>query len=143
MNPTDTGIPATPSSPYVPALPTAAPGSYPDVPGAYASVVDFVGPDPSRLLSREQDFGLRWRDGEDVYRAAWIEATGELYVVQLGSPERGGGHVEVLAVGAGLTDVERWLTRRQDRVDQPGSLRWLRRQVARGIDAGQAKAPTE
>lgn len=128
--------------PQVPLLPTAAPGSYPDVPGAYASVVDFIGPDPSRLLSRERDFGLRWRDGRHAYRAAWIEATRELYIVQLGSPERGGGHVELLAVGVGLTDLERWLERWQDRIDEPDSLLWLRRQVTRGIDAGQARAPS-
>ncbi len=132
--------PESPSA-QVPLLPTAAPGSYPDSPGTCASVVDFIGPDPSRLLSRERDFGLRWRDGRRVYRAAWIEATCELYVVQLGSPDQGGGHVELLAVGAGLTDVEQWLDGWEDRIDGPDSLLWLRRRVDRGIDAGQARAP--
>lgn len=126
----------------VPQPPAATPGSYPDLPASCASVVDFVGSDPRRLFSRERDFGLRWRQGSSLYRVAWIEDTGELYIVQLGTPESGGGHIELLAAGAGAADVERWLGEWQDRMDRPDSLGWLRRRVREGIDAGAAKAPT-
>lgn len=133
--------PAIPLPPQAPLPPTAEAGSYPDLPGTCPSVVEFVDSDPGRRLSRERDFGLSWREGREAYRAAWIEQTGELYTVQLGSPEHGGGHVRLLAVGAGSDDVERWLTGWRDRIDRPDSLRWLRQRVTDGIAAGEAKAP--
>ena len=65
----------------------------------YLSLGAFYGADRRRDASRERDYGLWWRgDGphDPTYRAAWIEETGELYVMQYeGTP--GGGRVDVLA----------------------------------------------
>jgi hypothetical protein len=106
----------------------AAPGTYAESAGTYASVGDFAAADPRRLTSREVDFGLRWHDPASgaTYRAAWVEATGELYVVQAGDPGTGGGHVEVLAVTDRAT-IESALQGRPERA----SLAWVRRRVAR------------
>jgi DNA-directed RNA polymerase subunit RPC12/RpoP len=115
---------------WMPEVPRAEPGSYPEGDHTYASMEDFVSDDVDRLGSREIDFGVLWRDGtEGSYRAAWIEATGELYVVQAGPPSRGGGHVEVL----GATDrvgVEAALAGWQDRARNHASIAWIRRRAA-------------
>ena len=84
------------------------------------------------MHSRERDFGLHWRQGTTVYRAAWIEATEELYIVQLGASSDGGGHVELLGV-AGLKQLEQALAGWRDVVDQPNSLHWLRNQTRRHL----------
>jgi hypothetical protein len=111
---------------WMPEAPRAAPGSFPESPRAYASMDDFLAADQRRLASRETDFGLHWRgdDGDTTYRAAWIEATGELYVVQAGSPGEGGGHVEVLAV-ADRAAIEAAL----DGCSEHASVAWMRRRV--------------
>jgi hypothetical protein len=88
--------------------------------------------EPARIHSRERDFGLHWRDGNALYRAAWIEYTAELYIVQLGSSSDGGGHVELLAV-AGLERLEQALSGWVDAVDEPDSLHWLRDRVRRHL----------
>src|SRR4051794_33728226 len=88
---------------WMPEGPSAEPGSYPDGPDTSASLDEFIRADPARLPSREVDFGVLWRERSSAsrsYRAAWIEETGELYVVQAGPRGDGGGHVEVL----GTTD---------------------------------------
>ena len=66
----------------------------------YPSLVAFYSADGERLTSRERDVGLWWRTDEDgpMHRAAWIEATGELYLVRLGPAAEGGGGVEVIAL---------------------------------------------
>jgi hypothetical protein len=98
----------------------------------YDSIVEFIYERPRRLYSRERDVGLRWRDGAALFRAAWIEDTGELYLVQLGPPEAGGGHVELLAPGVAIDDlgdaVSGW-REAQDEGDH--SLDWLRGRVRR------------
>ena len=60
---------------------------------SYASLADFYGGDPRRIASGERDVGLYWRgdDGEPLHRAAWVEDTGELYLVRAGGP-RGRDH---------------------------------------------------
>jgi hypothetical protein len=88
-------------------LPSAAAGTYEERTPTYRSVGAFVGERRQRLYSRERDMGLRWRDGTAIYRAAWIEDTGELYLVQLGTPDEGGGHVELLAAGLNSSS-RRW-----------------------------------
>jgi hypothetical protein len=119
---------------WMPEVPRAEPGSYPDGRDTYASMDDFVRADPTRLASREVDFGVLWRERSSAsrsYRAAWIEQTGELYVVQAGPPAEGGGHVEVL----GTTDrarVEAALRGWQDEYPREGSLAWIRSR-ARGL----------
>ena len=66
---------------------------------SYASLADFYDGDARRLSSPERDVGLWWRDadGEPLHRAAWVEDTGELYIVRADDGEDGGGSVEVLA----------------------------------------------
>jgi hypothetical protein len=112
----------------MPEPPRAAPGTYAETASTYASLDDFATADPRRLTSREVDFGLSWHDPSSgaTYRAAWVEATGELYVVQAGDPQTGGGHVEVLAV-TDRAAIESALEGRDERT----SLAWVRRRVAR------------
>lgn len=110
---------------------TADPGSYPDTAATFASVTEFTAAAPARISSRERDFGLAWRDGGAVYRAAWIADTAELYVVQLGSPAVGGGHVELLASGASADRVSRALGGWAEVCGRKDSLAWLRERAAR------------
>jgi DNA-directed RNA polymerase subunit RPC12/RpoP len=115
---------------WMPPVPRAERGTYPSGDHTYASMEDFVRADLDRLASRELDFGVLWRDGAaGSYRAAWIEDTGELYVVQAGPPSAGGGHVEVL----GVTDrigVEEALEGWQARAQEHASIAWIRRRAA-------------
>jgi hypothetical protein len=128
-----------------PTFVTAAAGSYPDGAGSFASLTDFEQATPARASSREHDFGLAWRDGAAVYRAAWIVDTGELYVVQLGEPEDGGGHVELLATTGDLEQVRRALLGWRTACGREGSLEWLRQTVRRRLPApdttGRRPAP--
>jgi hypothetical protein len=118
----------------------AVPGSYPKTARTFASLTEFAAAMPPRIASRERDFGLAWRDGAAVYRAAWIEDTGELYVVQLGDPEHGGGHVEVLAARASLERTRRALLGWRAWCGREDSLAWLR-SACRELDADDAVVP--
>jgi DNA-directed RNA polymerase subunit RPC12/RpoP len=115
---------------WMPEVPRAEAGSFSGGDQTYASMEDFVRADLARLSSREIDFGVLWRDGANSsYRAAWVEQTGELYVVQAGPPSAGGGHVEVL----GVTDrpgVEAALEGWQARAREHASIGWIRRRAA-------------
>lgn len=114
----------------LPPIPAADPGSYTRRGLTYRSIAGFLRERPRRLRSRERDVGLRWRDGSAMYRAAWIEETGELYLVQLGKPEDGGGHVELLASGLGSDDLDEGLPDWQHEQDRDNhSLSWLRGRV--------------
>ena len=105
-------------------------GSYDE---GYASVLDFVLDGPQRAPSREEDVGLRWLDGEGrVYRAAWVEDTGELILVQLGRPSEGGGHVEVLGVFADRDELDEALSGWREACGSPGSAEWLRERASIG-----------
>jgi hypothetical protein len=115
----------------LPTFVTAEPGSYPDTAATFASITAFTSAAQARISSRERDFGLAWRDGGAVYRAAWIADTGELYVVQLGSPATGGGHVELLVAGASMERVARALAGWRDVCGRPDSMAWLRERAAR------------
>jgi hypothetical protein len=111
----------------LPPVPSADPGSFPRSATTYRSLADFLRERPQRRRSRERDVGLRWRDGHALYRAAWIEDTGELYLVQLGATGDGGGHVELLAGGLDHARMEAAVAgwrQAQDRDDH--SLEWLR-----------------
>jgi hypothetical protein len=112
----------------------AARGSFPEGPDTYASLFDFAGADVRRLTSRERDLGLVWRDGERLFRAALVEDTRELYMVQPGLPAHGGGHVRVLGTVEEGADVDRMLDGWREAAPRPDSLRWLRAQ----LDAGSA-----
>jgi hypothetical protein len=118
-----------------PSLISAEPGSYPDDGSSYPSLLEFARARLPRIHSRERDFGLRWGNGTAIYRAAWIEDTGELYIVQLGPPASGGGHVRLLAAGADLEQVERALAGWQDIIDDSASLNWLLDRVSRHLNS--------
>lgn len=109
----------------------AAPGSYPADELTYSSIAAFVREARARLHSPELDLGLHWRDRGALYRAAWIEDTGEVYVVQLGAPDEGGGHVELLAAGLNREELERALSGWRDAHDRH-ELQWLRDRLASG-----------
>jgi hypothetical protein len=98
----------------------------------FPSLVAFYNSDPDRLSSREQDVGLWWRESAEgpLHRAAWIEDTGELYLVRLGPPAEGGGGVEVLARVENAERLGRVLSGWRERCGKPGSLSWLRRSTA-------------
>jgi hypothetical protein len=121
------GGPPLPAEP--PPLMRAASGSYGGGSGTYASLIDFAAADARRLTSRERDLGLVWRDGERLFRAALVEDTRELYVVQLGPAERGGGHVELLGTLAPDGDLDGMLEGWRDAARRRDSLRWLRAQL--------------
>jgi hypothetical protein len=94
----------------------------------YRSLADFYRADPRRAPSRERDVGLWWRERSSgpLHRAAWVSATGELYLVRLGPADEGGGAVEVLATVHDPERLERVLAGWRERCGQPRSLAWLR-----------------
>ena len=99
----------------------------------YPTLVSFYRADPVRLTSRERDVGLWWRASGDgpMHRAAWIEETGELYLVRLGTASEGGGAVEVIGRARDGEELERALSGWREHCGMPGSLQWLRVRAAR------------
>ncbi len=95
---------------------------------AYRSLANFYIADPRRVSSRELDVGLWWRESPDgpLHRAAWVNDTGELYLVRLGPESGGGGRVEVLATVAEQERLEGMLEGWREHCGQPHSLSWLR-----------------
>ena len=92
----------------------------------YLSWQAFEAADPARAGSPERDLGLAWhsvRRGGATYRAAWVEATGELIAVRHGEPPEG-GRVTLLA-RLTLDELERRLDGWQEIVGDPGSFGWL------------------
>jgi len=77
--------------------------------------------------------GLWWREGLDgpLHRAAWINDTGELYLVRLGPVDAGGGRVEVLARVEDGERLETMLAGWRERCGEPRSLEWLRERTRR------------
>jgi hypothetical protein len=108
-------------------------------PQRYRSLASFYTADERRIHSRELDVGLWWREEPDgpLHRAAWVNDTGELYLVRLGSREDGGGKVEVLATVAERGRVEEMLEGWRERCGELRSLSWLRRRVALGSGAAR------
>jgi hypothetical protein len=102
------------------------------LPVTYLSLGAFYGADPARRSSRERDLGLWWRsDGRGpTFRAAWVQDTGEVYLVQHGLTGAGGGHVEVVARMPQVERDEAALRGWRDEVGKPGSLSWLRDRLA-------------
>jgi hypothetical protein len=122
---------------HLPAFTRATPGSYPAGAGTFASLRHFLAGDPRRTPSRERDVGLYWRDAVGHrFRAAWVVDTGELVVVQVGAPETGGGHVEVLATVRDEKDLRHGLAGWEDVCGEPRSAEWLRRRAA-ALASGQ------
>jgi hypothetical protein len=92
----------------------------------YLSLSAFYASDARRRSSPERDFGLYWRARNGAtFRAAWVEATRELYLFQhaLGAP--GGGSVHLLGPELGFPELERRLAGWRDVCGQPGSFEWL------------------
>src|SRR6266851_4048052 len=89
--------------------------------GRYRSVANFYAANPRRVRSRERDVGLWWREHASgpLHRAAWVNDTGELYLVRLGPPEQGGGQVEVLATVRDGAQLEHVLEGWRERCGQP------------------------
>ena len=83
--------------------------------------------DGRRAASREHDLGLWWRTDPcgPSYRAAWVENTGEIYLVQY-EGMRGGGHVEVLGRRDSLDQVRGELDGLERVCGARNSLSWLR-----------------
>ena len=108
----------------------------------YPTLVSFYRADPVRLTSRERDVGLWWRPNADgpIHRAAWIEETGELYLVRLGAASDGGGAVEVVGRARDGEELERALSGWREHCGMPGSLQWLRHRAAR---LGRIGAPAK
>jgi hypothetical protein len=99
-----------------------------NAPAGYSSLRAFYEANSSRVPAPEPDFGLWWREARDgpVYRAAWVEATGEFYIVRCDAPANGGSEVEVLAVTTDRRELEKGLTGWRSVCGQEHSLEWLR-----------------
>jgi hypothetical protein len=125
-----------------------SPADTTEAPLRYPTLSSFYLADQRRVVSREVDIGLWWRDGEEgaLHRAAWIRDTGELYLVRLGPTDEGGGHVEVLATVTEERRLQRALEGWRDTCGQADSLAWLRaraaalRERARGLQLKVAAA---
>jgi hypothetical protein len=91
----------------------------------YPTLQRFYDADPRRATSSERDVGLWWRDHHDAsFRAAWVQDTGEIYILAHGVPEHGGGPITVLGqcTAVGLDSLlEGW----RDICGSRGSLDWL------------------
>jgi hypothetical protein len=109
----------------------------------YRSLASFYTADDRRILSRERDVGLWWREDLDgpLHRAAWVSDTGELYLVRLGSAEDGGGQVEVLATVTNSEQLEEALEGWRERCGEPRSLSWLRERAALSLCESADSAP--
>jgi hypothetical protein len=99
----------------------------------YESLSNFYRADVRRRSSPEQDVGLWWRIGAHgpVFRAAWVRATGELYVTRLGRLQDGSREVVVLGRARDRGQLEAVLEGWQDVCPQPDSMTWLRHRAAR------------
>ncbi|GAC1437553.1 MAG: hypothetical protein NVSMB51_11860 [Solirubrobacteraceae bacterium] len=96
---------------------------------SYRTLENFYRADLRRADSQERDFGLWWREpeGGTLHRAAWVRATGEFYLAELGTPTPA---VHVLAAGLGERELERQLAGWAEVCSgQAGSLQWLRERV--------------
>jgi hypothetical protein len=96
-------------------------------PYGFQSLGAFYSVDRVRARSREQDLGLWWRAGQfggPTYRAAWIEDTGEVYVMQH-EGLRGGGHVEVIGFAESWEEVVSRVPAWELMCGELGSIHWL------------------
>jgi hypothetical protein len=92
----------------------------------YLSLSAFYASDARRRTSRERDFGLFWRSRRGPsFRAAWVEATREVYLFQhaLGGP--GGGTVHLLEPELNERELDHRLAGWREVCGRPRSLEWL------------------
>jgi hypothetical protein len=91
----------------------------------YSSLEAFYAGDHRRRASRERDVGLFWRGrGGATYRAAWVQATGELYLLEHGRPHCRGGFLRVIG-RYGARELEQTFAGWRDECGRPRSLDWL------------------
>jgi len=92
----------------------------------YIALAGFYAASRERRSSRERDIGLWWRakKGFPSFRAAWVESTGEVYVVQHGPGPRG-GEVSVIGRAPDRRSLERLVRGWREVCGQAGSLDWL------------------
>jgi hypothetical protein len=92
----------------------------------YPSLDAFYAGDRRRRSSRERDVGLFWRGrGGATYRAAWVQATGEVYLLKHGRPDCKGGPVRLIGRCYTSREVEEMLAGWRDVVGRAHSLDWL------------------
>ena len=109
----------------------------PDIAQRFASLEAFYAADRRRRHSRERDVGLMWRGSRGAtFRAAWVQETGEVYLVKHGHPLEGGGTVDVLPRRFGLGELHAALRGYAEVCGRPRSLAWFLRRA----DAGPAQA---
>ena len=91
----------------------------------YPSLESFYAGDHRRRASRERDVGLFWRGrGGTTYRAAWVQATGELYLLEHGRPACRGGLLRVLGTYT-ARQVDELFAGWRDVCGRRHSLDWL------------------
>jgi hypothetical protein len=98
---------------------------------SYPSLEAFYAEGRARRHSRERDVGLMWRGaGGATFRAAWVQETGEVYLVMHGHPMEGGGIVHLLERHFGLAELLRAVNGYSDVCGTAGSLRWFLERTA-------------
>jgi hypothetical protein len=108
---------------------------------SYVSLSAFYAAEPARRNSHERDMGLSWRSARGLYfRAAWVEATGELYLVRRPLGRGRGGTVHLLAGSFGAAELEWRLAGWRDQCGRPRSLEWLLARAS-GSDDGPGPRP--
>jgi hypothetical protein len=91
---------------------------------SHPSLAAFYAADARRWSSREHDLGLRWKAaGGSTYRAAFVEATGELYLFEHQRANGGGGMVFVHDRTA--PEIARSLKGWQNVCGEDDSFQWL------------------
>ena len=106
----------------------------------YLSLGAFRAADPRRDIEHELDLGDWWLGADwhqPRFRAAWIAATGELYVMQH-EGMRGGGQVQVLGRFDSFAELHRVVAGWEDVCGEPGSIDWLLARVGRVLAADAA-----
>jgi hypothetical protein len=109
----------------------------------YPSLDAFYVGDDRRRTSRERDVGLFWRGrGGATYRAAWVQATGELYVLEHGRPHCRGGFLRVIG-RYGARELEETFAGWREECGRARSLDWLlERAKTESTDRRWAEAQT-
>jgi hypothetical protein len=97
----------------------------------YPSLEAFYAGDSRRRLSRERDIGLMWRARHGrSFRAAWVQETGEVYLVRHGHPLDGGGVVCVEDRRFELRELLEAVAGYREVCGRPSSLAWLVERLA-------------
>jgi hypothetical protein len=101
----------------------------------YPSLGAFYIADRRRATSRERDVGLWWRGHgplSPTFRAAYVEATGELYLMQHEGTQ-GGGRVDVVGQFDSFAELHRHVRGFEDVCGDSGSVDWLLARLARPL----------